>query len=417
MTARTFALIGALSWSLVGPSFGQMSARVGDWPQWRGLNRDGVSRETGLLRAWPAGGPKLAWSIRGIGVGYAGPALAGEHLYVLGDLPEGCHVLALDRASGQTVWKSRIGEAGGNNSYPGPRATPTIDGNRLITMNQHGDVVCLELPGGQVLWRKNLERELGAVRPMWHFGEAPLVDGDRVICTPGGGRGSLVALDKQTGEVRWRCQAVTNAAAYCSVIVAEVAGTRQYIQMTPPSVFGVEAVSGALLWNAPRAGARAIVPTPVYAEGLVYVTSGYGVGCNAFRIEKQDDRFAATEVYAGKSIASHHGGVVKVGSSIFGYSDSGGWTGQDFKTGRILWQDRGVGKGSVVCADGLLYCRSEDGPMALVEAVPTGYRETGRFSQPDRSNKKAWPHPVVAGGRLYLRDQDLLLAYDVAERK
>ena len=143
---------------------------------------------------------------------------------------------------------------GGNSSYPGPRATPTVDGDRLITMNQHGEVVCLELPGGQVLWRKHLERELGAIRPMWHFGEAPLVDGDRVICTPGGERGALVALDKQTGEVRWRCKDVTSPAAYCSVIAAEVAGARQYIQLTVQSVFGVDAATGALLWNAPRAG-------------------------------------------------------------------------------------------------------------------------------------------------------------------
>ena len=156
------------------------------------------------------------------------------------------------------------------------------------------------------------------------------------------------------------------------------------------------------------------MPTPVFADGLVYVTSGYGVGCNAFRIEKKEGRFAATEVYAAKSIASHHGGVVKVGTCAYGYSDAGGWTCQEFQTGKILWQDRGIGKGSVVYADGFLYCRSEDGPVALVEAAPTGYRETGRFTQPDRSNKKAWPHPVVAGGRLYLRDQDLLLAYEVA---
>jgi outer membrane protein assembly factor BamB len=391
-----------------------MSARVGDWPQWRGLNRDGVSRETGLFKSWPADGPKLVWSTRDIGVGYAGPALVGDRLYILGDLSDGCYVLALDRASGKTAWKSRIGEPGGNNSYPGPRATPTIDGQRLITMNQHGDVVCLELPGGRVLWRQNLERDLGGIRPMWHFAEAPLVDGDLVICTPGGEKGALVAFEKQTGEVRWRCKDVTNAPAYPSVLAAEVGGVRQYIQFTAQNVFGVEALTGALLWNAPRAGLRAIVPTAVYADQQVYVTSGYGVGCNLFQIDKQAGNFAAREVYAAKSIASHHGGVVKVGDYTYGHSDSGGWTCQEFKTGKMIWQDRGVGKGSVVYADGLLLCRCEDGPVALVEASPEGYREQGRFNQPDRSNKKAWPHPVVAGGRLYLRDQALLLAYDIA---
>lgn len=399
---------------LASAAFGQMSDRIGDWPQWRGLNRDGISRETGFLKSWPEGGPKLAWAIRDVGVGYAGPALVGDRLYLLGDLPDGCHVLALERATGRLVWKSRIGEAGGNSSYPGPRATPTIDGDRLITMNQHGDVVCLDLASGRLLWQKNLERDLAGIKPMWHFAEAPLVDGDLVICTPGGEQGALAALDKKTGQLRWRCKEVTAPAAYPSVIVAEIAGTRQYLQLTVQNVFGVEAKTGALLWNAPRVGQRAIVPTLVYAEQLVYATSGYGVGCHAFRIEKLDGKFSATEVYAAKSIASHHGGVVKVGEHLYGYSDSGGWTCQEFKTGKIIWQDRGVGKGSVTYADGRLYCRCEDGPVALVEATPEGYREKGRFIQPHRSNKKAWPHPVVAGGRLYLRDQEYLLAYEIA---
>ncbi len=393
-----------------------MSSRVGDWPQWRGLNRDGISKETGLLKSWPTAGPKLIWSVRDVGIGYAGPALVGDRLYTLGDLADGCYVLALDRASGKTIWKARIGEAGGNTTYPGTRATPTIDGNRLITMNQHSDVVCLDITGGRVLWSKNLQRELGAVKPMWHFAEAPLVDGDSVICTPGGDAGTLVALNKQTGELRWRCKDVTNPPAYSSVIVAEVAGTRQYIQLTAQNVFGVEASSGALLWNAPRAGLRAVVPTPVFADDLVYVTSGYGLGCHAFRIAKQDGKFTATQVYAAKSIASHHGGAVKVGKHIYGYSDAGGWTCQEFETGKIIWQDRGIGKGSVTYADGMLYCRCEDGPIALVEATPDGYKEKGRFIQPDRSKKKSWPHPVVAGGRLYVRDQELLLAYDISGR-
>jgi outer membrane protein assembly factor BamB len=414
MTSRTLAVCLVWSWLSASLSFAQMSARVGDWPQWRGLDRDGISHETGLLKTWPATGPKLTWSSREIGVGYAGPALAGDRLYILGDLPDGCYVLALDRASGKTVWRTRIGEAGGNSSYPGPRATPTIDGDRLITMNQHGEVVCLERLDGRLLWRKNLERELGGIRPMWHFAEAPLVDGNLVICTPGGQQGTLVALRKQTGEVQWRCSEVTNAPTYSSVVVAELAGTRQYIQLTASNVFGVDALSGALLWQAPRVGQRAIVPTPVYEDNYVYVTSGYGIGCNAFRLEKQNGRFTATEAYAAKSIASHHGGVVKRGDYIYGYSDSGGWTCQEFKTGKIIWQDRGIGKGSVTYADGHIYCRSEDGLMGLVEATPKSYQEKARFSQPDRSGKKAWPHPVVAGGRLYLRDQELLLAYDIA---
>ena len=402
-----------LAW---GATTAQPAPAPGDWPQWRGPNRDGLSAETGFLQQWPEGGPKLAWSNRQVGVGYAGPALVGDRIYLLGDLADGCYLQALERATGKLLWKTRLADAGGNRSYPGPRATPTIDGDRLITMTQYGDVVCLDLPDGRLRWRKNLLTDLKGVQPMWHFGEAPLVDGDKVLCTPGGPDGTLAALDKQTGQVLWRSVGLTNVPTYVSIVPAEIAGVRQYLQMTVANVFGVDARTGLPLWVAERVGERAIVPTPVYADGQVYVTSGYGVGCHLFAIEKNGPDFAARQVYAARAIASHHGGVVKWGDHVYGHSDAGGWTCQEFKTGKIVWQAKGVGKGSVTYADGRLYCRSEDGPVALVEATPAGYSEKGRFVQPDRSSKKSWPHPVVAGGCLYLRDQDLLLCYDIKAR-
>jgi outer membrane protein assembly factor BamB len=249
----------------------QLSDQVGDWPQWRERHRDGLARETGLLKTWPESGPRLRWSTREVGIGYGGPALVGSRLYLLGDLPEGCHVMALERASGQQIWKTRVGPPGGNSSYPGPRATPSIDGNLLITMTQHGEVVCLDLPEGRLRWQRNLERDLGGIRPMWHFGESPLVDGDQVICTPGGPQGTLAALDKRTGAVLWRSRGITNPPAYPSVILAECAGVGQYVQLTAQNVFGVDTQSGAPLWNVPRQGVRAIVPTPVSAGACLYL--------------------------------------------------------------------------------------------------------------------------------------------------
>ncbi len=403
------SVLGASLWQ----GAAELSTQPDDWPQWRGRHRDGISTETGFQPTWPESGPKLKWSSREVGIGYGGPALVGNYLYILGDLPDGCHVLALERATGQLVWKTRVGPPGGNSNYPGPRATPTIDGNLLITMTQHGDVVCLELPNGRLRWQQSMEQALGAVRPMWHYGESPLVDGELVVCTPGGEQGTLAALDKTTGKILWRSSGITNPPAYSSVIAAEIAGMRQYIQLTAQNVFGVDAQSGFPLWNFRRAGVRAVVPTPLCADNFVYVTSGYGLGCNLLQIEKDASGFIAKEVYATKPIVSHHGGVVKVGNHVYGYSDGAGWTCQEFATGKTIWQDRGVGKGSVTYADGHLYCRSEDGPVALVAATPEGYREQGRFRQPHRSSKKAWPHPVVAGGGLYLRDQDLLLCYDI----
>jgi outer membrane protein assembly factor BamB len=378
-----------------------------------GPNRDGCSAETGLLKQWPEGGPKLAWRTREIGVGYAGPALVGDTLYILGDLADGCYVLALERTNGKLAWKTKLSEPGGNPTYPGPRATPTIDGNLLITETQHGDVICLDLTTRKVRWQKNLERDLQGERPMWHFGEAPLVDGDKVIATPGGDQGVLVAFDKQTGNLVWRSKDFTNDTQYSSVIAADIEGVRQYIKLTSHYVTGVDAATGKTLWQASRPGVKAIVPTPLYADNYVYVTSGYGVGCNLFNIAKSGSSFMATEVYKKPSIVNHHGGVIKRGDHLYGHSDTGGWTCQEFKTGNIVWQDKGVGKGSVFYADGHLYCRSETGPIALVEATPSGYKEKGRFNQPDRSKQRAWPHPVMAGGRLYIRDQGLLLCYQV----
>jgi outer membrane protein assembly factor BamB len=240
-----------------------------------------------------------------------------------------------------------------------------------------------------------------------------------LICTPGGAQGALVALNKRDGAVLWQCQQFTDAAHHSSLVAATIDGVPQYIQLTAQSVAGVDAKTGALLWQAKRTGQTAVVPTPLYADHHVYVTSGYGVGCNLFEIRKTGDAFTASQVYAKKEIANHHGGVIKVGDHVYGHSDTGGWVCQELKTGKTVWKDKGVGKGAVAYADGHLYCRSESGKgtVALVVASPAGYVEKGRFDQPDRSDKNSWAHPVVAGGRLYLRDQDVLLCYDVKQPK
>lgn len=241
---------------------------------------------------------------------------------------------------------------------------------------------------------------------------------NRIVCTPGGAKGAMVALDKSSGQTLWQSSAFTDAAHHSSAIAAQIGGVSQYIQLTASSVAGVDAATGALLWRADRQGQTAVVPTPIYADGFVYVTSGYGVGCNLFEVRKAGKEFKAEQAYALPQIANHHGGVIKVGDHVYGYSDTGGWICQEFKTGKVLWKEKGVGKGAVAYADGHLYCRSESGKgtVALVDATPGGYVEKGRFDQPDRSDKHSWAHPVVVGGRLYLRDQDVLLCYDVRAR-
>jgi outer membrane protein assembly factor BamB len=391
-----------------------LAASGADWPQWRGPHRDGLSPETGLSAQWPARGPALVWKAQGIGAGYSGVAVVDGHVFTMGDATDVSFVYALNEATGKQVWAARVGKTGGGQGYPGPRCTPTVDGDVVFALGQFGDLVCLEAATGKERWRKNLQSDFaGAMMSSWGYAESPLVDGDKVICTPGGPRGTMVALNKNTGEEIWRSKGLKEHAAYCSAIAAEIGGKRQYIQMTDASVFGVAADDGKVLWRAPRPGQTAVIPTPVVDEDYVYVTSGYGAGCNLFQITSAGGQFKATQVYANHVMSNHHGGIVRVGDYIYGYSDGNGWVCQDLKTSRSVWAEkRKLGKGSITYADGHFYLRGEDtGLVALIAASPDGYKESGRLQQPNRSDQKAWPHPVIAQGNLYLRDQDVLLCY------
>jgi len=244
------------------------------------------------------------------------------------------------------------------------------------------------------------------------------VDGDKVLCTPGGSQGAIVALNKKTGETVWQSKDFTDSAAYSSIISAEIGGVKQYIQLTGASVAGVAVEDGRLLWRVPRPGRTAVVPTPIVHDNYVYVTSGYGVGCNLFKVDKSGDQFTAEQVYENKLMMDHHGGVVLVGEHVYGHSDSKGWVCQELKTGNVVWEERQkLGKGSICYADGHLYLRSESkGTVVLIEATPKAFVEKGRFEQPERSRENSWAHPVVIGGKLYLRDQDVLLCYDVKKK-
>ncbi len=392
------------------------TAAPGDWPTWRGPKRDGLSTETGLLKQWPAGGPPLAWKATGCGTGYSSVSVADGRVITMGDGPDGARVLAFD-LSGKPLWQSEtIGKPGGN--YPGTRCTPTIADGRVYALGQFGDFVCLDAKTGKVLWSKSLQKDFGGNYAGWNYTESPLVDGKKVVLTPGGKRGTMAALDRQTGDLLWQSKDWTDSAAYSSIVPWEFAGRRQYVQFTESSVAAIDAENGSLLWRAPRRGATATIPTPVLSGDLVFVTSGYGVGCNLFKLKKDTGGIATEEVYANKNMVNHHGGVILLGKHLFGHSDQGGWTCLDLATGEVAWKNNGVGKGAIAYADGHFYCRSEGGKgtVALIEATPTGYKEKGRFDQPDRSGKNSWAHPVIAGGKLYLRDMDVLLCYDVKQK-
>lgn len=388
-----------------------------DWPTWRGPKRDDISTEKNLLAEWPAAGPALAWKTTGCGSGYSSVSVANGRVLTMGDTPEGSAVRAFDEKNGQPLWVSDIiGKPGGN--YEGPRCTPTVDGDSVYALGQFGDFVCLDAATGKERWRKNLGTDFGGKYSGWNYTESPLVDGNMVLFTPGGKKGAIVALDKKTGSLIWQSTEFTDGAHYSSLVPADINGVHQYIQLTAESVAGVDAGTGKLLWRSERKGQTAVITTPIYANNQVYVTSGYGVGCNSFKITKDGAGFKTEELYANKNMANHHGGVILLGDFLYGFSDSKGWVCQEFKSGDMKWNEKGVGKGSIGYADGHFYCRSEgkSGTVALIEATPDGYKETGRFEQPDRSAKNSWPHPVIANGKLYLRDQDVLLSYDIRKK-
>jgi outer membrane protein assembly factor BamB len=306
----------------------------------------------------------------------------------------------------------------------GPRGTPSIDGDFLYCLSGKGNVVCVEKASGKMVWTVSLTTDLGGKVPTWGYTESPLIDGDRVIVAPGDSKGGVAALNKKDGKIEWQCSDLKDPAAYSSPVVAEVAGVRQYIQVTMKGVAGVSAKDGKLLWYQPKKEFRtAVIPTPIYKDSHVYFSAGYGAGCELLKLTPDGDKFKVDKIYDNKNMVNHHGGVVLVGDHLYGYSDGKNWVCQDFKTGDIVWSDKSLGKGSVTCADGHLYCYGEsDGTCVLIEASPKGWHESGRFKIPRetsirRKSSKIWTHPVVANGKLYLRDQDLIFCYDVKEVK
>jgi outer membrane protein assembly factor BamB len=352
-----------------------------------------------------------------LGRGYSEVSVVGQLIFTMGDKEESSTVEAFNAADGKPVWSAKIGKAGapGWGGFAGPRCTPTVADGLVFAVDQWGEMVCVTEADGKEQWHKSFEKDFGATRPEWGWSESPLVDGDQVVVTPGGPQGDIVALDTKTGAKRWQTTDFTDEVHYSSIIAAEIDGVRTYIQLTVAHVVGVAPKDGKVLWKAPRKGATAVITTPIYSDHQVYVSSGYGIGCNLFKIQANSGAFTAEQVYANKVMANHHGGVVHVGDKLYGYSEAKGWVCQDFKTGQMVWNEKEkLKKGCLAFADGKLICREEDsGTVALVDASPAGYAEHGRFAQPDRATEKAWTHPTIVNGKLYLRDQDLLFCYDL----
>ena len=433
---RSVLLSFAILAIVTGPALGD------DWPQFRGPQRDGISRETGLLKQWPKGGPALLWTYNGAGVGYSGPAVVGSRLYFSGGRDETEYLIALDikTVANQTVeeaWSTKIGPLftwDGNDWNKGPNAMPTVSGGSIYALGGQGDLLCAEAASGMERWRKNLPADLGGeVNPIgggaekptplgWGYAGAPLVDGDRLICAPGGKKGLLAALDKKTGAVLWQSKEVTDQASYSSPIAVEIGGIKQYIQVVNGGIVGIGAENGKRLWSYRRQPAYddVVIATPIFHDNLVFSTVGFGQGCDLIKLASKDGEVSVEKVFSNKNVENRDGGVVLVDGHLYGHSENRGWFCQEFKTGKIVWSDKdSLGRGSVIYADGNLYCCSEKGgAIALIEATPKGWNERGRFKLPKESKLRRpsgglWTHPVISDGRLFIRDQELIFCYDL----
>jgi outer membrane protein assembly factor BamB len=400
------------------------AAGAADWPQWRGPDRTGISRERGLLAAWPEGGPRLLWQVTDLGAGYSTPVVADAHLYVLVNNGVADEIVEARRVSdGQKVWSTRIGRVGNPDqqpSYPGARSSPTVAGDTVFALGSDGDLVSLDRRTGTVRWRKQLRADFGGRPGTWAYAESPLVDGDALVVTPGGERASLVALRARTGDVIW--QAVVPGggdAAYSSIAVVEAGGLKQYVQFLQRGLVGVNAATGAFLWryDEPATGSAANIATPIATGDRVFATTSQ-VGGGLVQLRVQQAAVSASPVYFSKRLGMGTGGAVLVDGHVYG-TTAQGLIAFELVSGTVKWQARSVGSGSVAAAAGRLYLHGDSGDVALVEATPDAYREHGRFTppgQPDRRSAKAWAHPVISDGRLYIRDLGALWAYDIAAR-
>jgi outer membrane protein assembly factor BamB len=409
-----------------------VSLAAEDWNQWRGPGRNGKSAETSLLGEWPAEGPPLAWKAEGLGGGFSSLSVADGRIFTMGDIGETQYVVALSEKDGSILWKAEVGPRW-EDDYGGPRGTPTIDGDRIYALGTDGDLVCVRAADGKEVWRRHLRDDFSGdlMKAMgtydWKYAESPLVDGDRVIVTPGAPDAMLVALEKDTGKEIWRSvipelgEAGTDGAGYSSVVVSEGGGVRQYVQLVGRGVIGVDVDTGKFLWGYNRvANDVANISTPIIHGDYVFASTGYGTGSALLRLVGDGQGVRAEEVYflPADVVQNHHGGLVLHEGYVYtGTGHNKGFpVSVRFEDGEVAWgpvRNKGKSSAAVSYADGRLYFRYQNGLMVLVEATSDGYKEHGSFMIPDVASF-SWSHPVISGGRLYLREQDTLYSYDIA---
>ena len=405
------------------------AAPAADWPQWRGPDRDGISREKGLLTDWDAAPPKLLWQLDGMGTGYASVSVVKGKLYTTGNTDHGQSLICVDLESQKIDWSTPLTDGSPKHGYEGARCTPTIDGDRAYVVSSDGAITCLSIKDGAVLWSRKFKEFNGKMMSGWGFSESPLIDGDRVLCTPGGENAMIVCLDKMSGGDIWRSampkigDGGKDGAGYSSIIISNAAGVKQYVQLVGRGVIGVRASDGEYLWGYNKvANGVANIPTPIASGDYVFASSGYGTGSVLVKLSKEGQGIKAEEVYFlnADTFQNHHGGMILIGDHIYaGHAHNKGFPiCVDLKSGEVVWGGKmrppqgADGSAAVTAVDGKIIFRYQNGTLALIEAKPDGYKLHGTF-KPAYQEKESWAHPVVVDGKMYLREQNKLMVYDV----
>ncbi len=404
-----FSLV--ISTCIVSEAFGD------DWTQWRGNHRDGKSSETGLLSKWPDGGPQLLWQTNDLGSGFSTPSSAGGVVYLICNQGmETEEVVALSLADGSKQWATKIGRVGKNNGpqYPGSRSTPTIDGDSIFALGSDGDLACLDAKSGSIKWTKNLRSEFSGIPSAWAYTESPLIDGNVLVCSPGGSEATVVALNKADGSLIWKSPLPeADNASFSSPIAATIDGTKQYVLFLSKGLVGVNAQTGEQLWRYSNTSDKdANIQTPVNDANFVYSAAGR-VGGGLVRVTAGKPE--PEEIYFAKTLPSGMGGNILVDGKLFGCAGSTQIC-VDFKSGESLWQDRSIGSGSLCYADGKIFIHGDNNEVAMIEATGEAYKELGRFmlpNAPDHGNAKAWAYPIIVDGKLIIRDAGTVWCFDI----
>lgn len=408
-------------------------AADGNWPQWRGPNRDGHAAPQSLLKKWPEKGPALSWSFSNAGIGYSSVSVEDGRLYTLGKRNDRNDLICLNAQNGAELWATPMGRGATRKDYntgwgDGPRSSPTIDGEHVYALTDVGDVGCFRKSDGTSVWNVNLVSDFGGGIPEWGYSESVLVDGDRVVVTPGG-KNFLIGLDKKTGKKTWGSD-FSAGAQYASSIKHSFGGVPVYITACEQGLVGFHCETGKLLFkNGSTGNGTAVIPTPIVSGDMIYHSSSYKAGNAVVKISVSSGHLTANELYheSKESIENEHGGYLLHDGAIIGFTKAlrGAWMAQDLATGKVLWSQK-IGKtrsGSIVLADGLLYCYDDqEGICYLAKASRTGMEVIGQVKLPeqtssDRNQGAIWTHPVIAEKKLYIRDQEKIFAFDIAASK